>query len=240
MKLTKKLLPLLLTVTLLMAVSAMLSTACQSTPGTTAATDMTSKPVDTVSQATLNRYRTNEIQEYKGMRLDPAVGPRDNSMSGVRYANIDTYKLKIFGLVSQPVELTYADVVDMTYDQRLITLYCVEGWEATILWQGVRIEELIALAGETDPTAVTVIFHAIDGYTTSLPLSVIQQNDLIMAYQANGLPLPPEMGYPFIVVAEDKLGYKWCRWVTHIELSNDADYLGYWERLGYSNDADIG
>jgi DMSO/TMAO reductase YedYZ molybdopterin-dependent catalytic subunit len=41
------------------------------------------------------------------------------------------------------------------------------------------------------------------------------------------------------VVAEDKFGYKWARWVTRIELTDDEDYEGYWESRGFSNDADI-
>ena len=49
----------------------------------------------------------------------------------------------------------------------------------------------------------------------------------------------PERGYPFQVVAEDKLGYKWAKWVTGIEVSNDADYRGYWESRGYDNDAAV-
>jgi len=80
----------------------------------------------------------------------------------------------------------------------------------------------------------------VDGYTTSLPLATVLDNELIMAYQANGIDLPPEMGYPFIVVAEDKLGYKWARWVNRIMLSDDADYRGFWENVGYSNDATVG
>jgi DMSO/TMAO reductase YedYZ molybdopterin-dependent catalytic subunit len=85
-----------------------------------------------------------------------------------------------------------------------------------------------------------VIFSAADGYTTSLPLATIREKQLILAYSSNGLDLPPEMGYPFIVVAEEKFGYKWARWVTRIELSEDADYQGYWEQRGYDNTADIG
>ncbi|MDD3214451.1 MAG: molybdopterin-dependent oxidoreductase, partial [Eubacteriales bacterium] len=63
--------------------------------------------------------------------------------------------------------------------------------------------------------------------------------ELILAYDANGLDLPDEMGYPFIVVAEDKLGYKWARWVTRITLSDDADYAGFWESRGFTNEASI-
>jgi DMSO/TMAO reductase YedYZ molybdopterin-dependent catalytic subunit len=84
-----------------------------------------------------------------------------------------------------------------------------------------------------------VIFHAADGYTTSLPWALVKERQLILAYKANEIVLPAEMGYPFIVVAEDKLGYKWARWVTKIELSDNKDYKGYWESRGYTNEANI-
>jgi DMSO/TMAO reductase YedYZ molybdopterin-dependent catalytic subunit len=50
----------------------------------------------------------------------------------------------------------------------------------------------------------------------------------------NGVTLPVDRGYPFQLVAEDKWGYKWIKWVTRIELSNDRSYRGYWESRGYS------
>lgn len=195
--------------------------------------------IDAVSQATLNRFRTSEIHEYEGKRLDPAVGPRDNSIKGVQTVDLSTYALQIDGLVAAPTNLTYDAVLDMQAEQRLITLHCVEGWDATLLWKGVRLTDLIDAAGGADESANTVIFHAVDGYTTSLPLQTIRDKSLILAWEANGLALPPEMGYPFIVVAEEKLGYKWARWVNRIELSADADYRGYWEQLGYSNEAEV-
>ena len=194
--------------------------------------------LDSISAATEARYAEREIRGYEGTRLDPAVGPRDNSISGVQYVNVSTYSLKITGLVEEEQELSYKDILKFDSYERLITLYCVEGWEATILWEGVRLTDLIDSARALD-TANTVIFKAVDGYTTSLPLDVIEQRDLLLAYKSNGIDLPPEMGFPFIVVAEDKLGYKWARWVTEIELSDREDYKGYWESAGYSNSADV-
>jgi DMSO/TMAO reductase YedYZ molybdopterin-dependent catalytic subunit len=47
------------------------------------------------------------------------------------------------------------------------------------------------------------------------------------------------MGFPFQLAAEDKWGYKWIKWVTKIELSNNPDYRGFWESRGYSNQGDI-
>jgi DMSO/TMAO reductase YedYZ molybdopterin-dependent catalytic subunit len=55
----------------------------------------------------------------------------------------------------------------------------------------------------------------------------------------NNVTIPPERGFPFELVAESKYGYKWIKWVTSIELSNDTEYLGFWESRGYSNDATI-
>jgi DMSO/TMAO reductase YedYZ molybdopterin-dependent catalytic subunit len=55
----------------------------------------------------------------------------------------------------------------------------------------------------------------------------------------NGLVLPPERGFPFQLVAESKYGYKWIKWITKIEVSNDSSYLGYWESRGFSNNADL-
>lgn len=194
--------------------------------------------VDAVTGATQSRYRENEITEYEGFRLDPAVGPRDNSIKGVQYVEPVGFVIKIDGLVNKTVELDIAQVRALPDEQRLVTLHCVEGWEATVLWRGALLSDLIELAGAKS-SANTVIFEAVDGYTTSLPLEYVRSNQLILAYEANGLDLPPEMGYPFIVVAEAKQGYKWARWVNHITLSNNSDYRGYWESRGFSNKADL-
>ncbi|WP_051356020.1 molybdopterin-dependent oxidoreductase [Acetobacterium malicum] len=193
---------------------------------------------DGVSQATADRYQELEIREYQGVRLDPAIGPRDNSISGIQTVDLDSYQLQLTGLVAKPGSYSYQQVLEKEPSQRLITLYCVEGWQATVLWEGVRITDLLADAGIKDE-ATTVIFHCVDGYTTSLPLATIKDKDMLLAYAANGVALPASMGYPFIVVAEDKLGYKWARWVNEIELSSDENYKGYWEKRGYENDANV-
>lgn len=193
---------------------------------------------DGISGATENRYQKLEIREYKGTKLDPSIGPRDNSIKGIQNVDISTYRLKVSGLVRSPVSLTYSEVLALTPYEKLITLHCVEGWDATVLWKGVLLKDIIEKSS-AEGNAVTVIFHSVDGYTTSLPLQYVLDRNIILAYSSNGIALPPQLGYPFIVVAEDKLGYKWARWVNEIELSDDPNYKGYWETKGFSNDANI-
>jgi DMSO/TMAO reductase YedYZ molybdopterin-dependent catalytic subunit len=193
---------------------------------------------DGTSGATESRFQELEIREYKGMKLDPSVGLRDNSIKGVQNVDISSYSLKVSGLVKKPVSLSYDEVLALAPFEKLIVLHCVEGWDATILWKGVLLKDVIGKAS-AQSSAVTVIFHSVDGYTTSLPLKYVLEKNIILAYSSNGITLPPQLGYPFIVVAEDKLGYKWARWVNEIELSDDPDYKGYWESRGYSNDANV-
>jgi len=64
-------------------------------------------------------------------------------------------------------------------------------------------------------------------------------NDILLAYKMNDVILPPERGFPFQLVAEDKWGYKWIKWVKEIELSDNVNYKGYWESRGFSNEGDL-
>lgn len=159
---------------------------------------------------------------------------RENSIAGVQHVSLDGYRLKVSGLVNTPLELTYDQVLGHDRFSRVVTLHCVEGWDATILWEGVLIEDILAAAGVNEGAPV-VIFHAVDGYTSSLSLAYIQANDILLAFRMNGVTLPAERGFPFQVVAQSRWGYKW---VTEIELSSDTSYRGYWEQRGYNNGGD--
>ena len=180
-----------------------------------------------------------EIKEYQGEQLSSINDFRENSIKGPQHVDISNYKLQVTGLVEDPTEYTYDQVINnfQSYE-KVIQLNCVEGWSVKILWQGVLIKDLLVEA-KVKPEARVVIFHAHDGYTTSLPLDYIMNNNILIAYKMNGITLPPERGFPFQLVAESKWGYKWEKWVTQMELSDDLNYRGYWERRGYSNTGDL-
>lgn len=180
-----------------------------------------------------------EIKEYEGIDLSSITDFRENSIKGPQYVDIDNYRLEISGLVENPTSYTFNETINNYQNyKKVVTLHCVEGWSVTILWEGVLLKDLIQEAGASQ-NATTVIFHAYDGYTTSLPIDYIVDQEILMAYKMNGVPLPPERGAPFQLVAESKWGYKWIKWITEIEISDNTDYKGYWERRGYSNEADL-
>jgi len=178
-----------------------------------------------------------EVRQYEGHRLSPFDRAYDNSIKGPQKVERDTYRLEIIGLVDKPQSLTYQQALSLPHVQRAVTLHCVEGWSEHLLFEGVRLRTLIA-AAEPKPGVTTVIFHAADGYTSSLDYAAVKAKDLLLAFKINGRVLDERRGFPFQVVAESKLGYKWVKWVRKIELS-DKPYRGYWEQRGYDNAADV-
>lgn len=180
-----------------------------------------------------------EVKEYKGKKLSSINDFRENSIKGPQYIKEENYKLNITGLVNKPQAYSYDKVIEEYQNyKKVVTLKCVEGWSVTILWEGFLVRDLLKEA-DIKPEAKIVIFKAFDGYSSSLPLDYLIENDIIIAYKMNEVILPPERGFPFQLVAEKKWGYKWVKWITEIELSDKEDYKGYWENRGYSNEADL-
>jgi DMSO/TMAO reductase YedYZ molybdopterin-dependent catalytic subunit len=175
-----------------------------------------------------------EIKEYEGKDLSSVNDFRENSIKGVQYIDIDNYQLKVGGLVEEEKFYTYDEVINRQSYSKVLTLYCVEGWSATILWEGIILRELLE-ESKIKAEANTIIFHAYDGYTTSYPIGYIMEGDILMAYKMNNETIIPERGFPFQLVAEDRWGYKWIKWITEIEFSDDENYEGFWESRGYSN-----
>ena len=180
-----------------------------------------------------------EIRDYKGEKLSSINDFRENSIKEPQYIDRENYTLKITGLIENQKNYSYAEILEKFQSyEKVVTLFCVEGWNTKILWEGILINDILE---EVQPTsdAEIIIFHAYDGYTTSLSLDFIKKNNLILAYKMNNVTLPPERGFPFQLVAESKWGYKWIKWITEIEFSENEYYKGYWESKGYSNNGNL-
>jgi DMSO/TMAO reductase YedYZ molybdopterin-dependent catalytic subunit len=179
-----------------------------------------------------------EATEYLGVKLTSINAQRNNALAGTQIINKDTYTLTVDGLVNKSLTLTYGDLQAYPQISKLATLPCVEGWSFIAKWTGPALASILNDAG-VKPEAKILIFYTSDstsGYT-SLDLSYIQEKSVIIALRLNDITLPQDRGFPFQVVAEGKLGYKWAKWVTRIELSDNENFRGYWESRGYSNSA---
>ena len=180
-----------------------------------------------------------EVREYEGKRLSSINDFQENSIKGPQYIDKDKYRLKVTGLVKNPRTFSYEDIIEKhQLYKKVVTLNCVEGWSVTILWEGILLRDLLEEVLPKESGKV-VILKAFDGYSTSFPIEYFYNNDIIIAHKMNDTTMPAERGFPFELVAEDKWGYKWIKWITEIELSDNTEYEGYWESRGYSNEGDL-
>ncbi len=211
-------------------------TAC--TPGGTA----TTPAATTTATPTVTTTGAEEIEatEFQGTALTPISGQRNNALAGTQVIDRDTYTLTVDGLVEDPLTLTYNDLLALPQEDRLMPLDCVEGWSFTAKWTGPPLTEILEMAGVKTEAKIAIFYttDATSGYT-SLDVAYIIDNDIIIALKDNDITLPPERGFPFQVVAMSKYGYKWAKWVTRIELSDNTDFKGFWENYGYNNNADV-
>jgi DMSO/TMAO reductase YedYZ molybdopterin-dependent catalytic subunit len=188
-------------------------------------------------QAPHDELSSVEIREYQGERLGSVADFRENSIKGPQDIDVGDYRLRVYGLVENPLELTYGEVLENENYSKVVTIYCVEGWDVKILWEGVLVRDLLEKAVPTEG-AEYIIFRAADGYSTSFPASYVLDNDILMAHHMNGVTLDARRGFPFQLVAESKWGYKWIKWVTDIELASEEE-IGYWESRGYSDSGNL-
>lgn len=182
-----------------------------------------------------------EATEFQGTKLTPISKQNNNALAGTQVIDRATYRLTVDGLVDHPLTLTYDDLLAYPQESWLMNLNCVEGWSFTAKWTGPELNAVFNDAG-VKSEATIAIFHTVDvpqGYS-SLDLSYIRDNNIIIALKLNDVTLPESRGFPFQVVAKSKYGYKWAKWVTRIELSSDTSFRGFWESRGYNNNADLG
>ena len=180
-----------------------------------------------------------EATEFEGAKLTPIRQQRNNALKGTQVIDPSSYTLTIDGLVDRPLSLSYANLQAYQQQSWLMDLNCVEGWSFTAKWTGPSLAKILDDAG-VEPGAVIAIFYTADvptGYT-SLDVDYLRDNDILLGMKLNDITLPVDRGFPFQVVAKAKYGYKWAKWVTRIELSDDADFRGFWEANGYNNKAD--
>jgi DMSO/TMAO reductase YedYZ molybdopterin-dependent catalytic subunit len=152
--------------------------------------------------------------------------------------DLKTYTLVIDGEVSNPVTLSWDDILRLPKTLWVSDFHCVEGWSVlNCRWEGIQFREIVSLAKPKE-TAKFVTFECADGYTTSLTLAELVGDDVLLAYKLDGKALEEGLGFPLRLVVPSKYAYKSALWVTHVRFTSKKE-LGFWERRGYSDTADV-
>jgi len=164
----------------------------------------------------------------KWPRLDLGIVPRFDP---------NAWDLRIEGAVDKPLRLTYAEFVALPSTKVMSAFHCVTGWTTfDNEWTGVTIKDLAQRSGIRS-SAKFATFRCGDGYTTSHPLDVLYDSDVLLVYQWDGKPLPLEHGGPVRLLVPKRYAYKSAKWVRSVTFTEEEE-LGYWEVRGYSNTAD--
>jgi DMSO/TMAO reductase YedYZ molybdopterin-dependent catalytic subunit len=151
--------------------------------------------------------------------------------------DLATWDFKVYGLVDSPFTLTWEQFKTLPRKQVHTDIHCVTRWsKLDTTWEGVAIQTILEMAG-VRPEAAFAVAHSEQGYTTNMPLSVLDDDDVLLADTFAGEPLEPEHGYPLRLLVPKRYFWKSAKWIRGLELL-DRDVLGFWERYGYHNDAD--
>ena len=157
---------------------------------------------------------------------------------GIPRVDSQQWRLRVDGLVNDPVDYTYDQLVSRPQNNLTRSLHCVTRWSIKdAAWEGLLIGDLLAPAG-VSPDATWLMFHCVDGYTAPVPLEDALKEDSILAFKLNGKPLSVEQGFPARPFIPGLYAWKSAKWVNRMELL--PDYRdGYWETYGYHERADV-
>ncbi len=148
-----------------------------------------------------------------------------------------TWDFQVFGLVEQPLRLSYEEFRALPRVAVAADMHCVTTWSRfDMRWEGVAAREIVARV-RPKPEARFVIVHCEQGYTTNLPLAEFADSDCLFADTESGRPLTPEHGFPLRLVVPKLYAWKSAKWVRKIEFAA-TDRPGFWEVRGYHNHAD--
>ena len=151
-------------------------------------------------------------------------------------AELATWDLTVTGEVERDLTLTWEQLLELPSREVTVDIHCVTRWSRfDTTFKGVHWSELAKLVSPK-PSARFVIAHAEQGFTANMPIDAIEDENALIAYEADGEPLTPDHGWPVRLVVPSRYFWKSAKWLRGLELRS-TDEPGFWERYGYHNDA---
>jgi DMSO/TMAO reductase YedYZ molybdopterin-dependent catalytic subunit len=146
--------------------------------------------------------------------------------------NESSWRLRVFGLVENEIELTYQQIRDMPAIDVVCDMHCVTHWsKLDNTFTGIPTRAILDLA-KPKPSAKFVMCHGENGFTTNLPLAEFTGDDCILTWQWDGKEITPEHGWPLRGLVPKLYLWKSAKWIRGIEL-RATDAPGFWEQNGY-------
>ena len=151
--------------------------------------------------------------------------------------DLKTWNLRLYGLVESPLEVTWGQFQQLPRAEVTLDIHCVTRWsKLDTPWAGADLQALLAQV-KPSPRAQFVVAESEYGFTTSVPLAVLDSPQSLIADTYDGKPLSAEHGYPARLIVPGKYFWKSAKWLRALKFV-EHDELGFWERHGYHNDAD--
>jgi DMSO/TMAO reductase YedYZ molybdopterin-dependent catalytic subunit len=191
-------------------------------------------------------FRTKAEKKLVERGLDPARLPPGQYLTEkwpvlhagtVPDTELETWDFRVFGEVEEPITLTWEQLRELPSREVTVDIHCVTRWSRfDAAFRGVHWSELAMLV-RPKPSAHFAIAHAEQGFTANLPLEALEDDEALIAYEADGEPLTPEHGWPLRLMVPSRYFWKSAKWLRGLEL-RISDQPGFWERYGYHNDSD--
>ena len=191
-------------------------------------------------------FRSKAEQKLLERGLDPSRLPPGQYLTekwpvlhagSVPEVDLATWDLRVFGQVESPLALSWEELKELPSTEVTVDIHCVTRWSRfDTSFRGVHWRELARLV-RPKRSARFVVAHAEQGFTANVPLAAVEDDEALIAWEADGEPLEPEHDWPLRLVIPSKYFWKSAKWLRGLELLA-SDQPGFWERYGYHNEAD--
>ncbi len=183
---------------------------------------------------TINKFKPRDY--YTKSDISPYFWPNGKLPDSKEWKDLvenkfEDYRLKIYGLVENPVDLSLEDLKKMHRKETIEMHSCIQGWTGIAEWAGVAMKEIIDLV-KPHANATTVAFYSFgEGlyggfYYDTHTLDNCLKPKSILAWEMNYEKLPVQHGAPIRLRVENQLGYKMVKWISAIEFVESHETIG--------------
>ena len=190
--------------------------------------------VGALLKAGLNSLEPNA--EYARSDISPRFWPNGALPTSEEWLslaanNFQDYRLRVYGLVDNPVELSLDEIKALGKQEQTTMHHCIQGWSGIAEWGGLSMARLMELVRPFPEAKVAVFYsfgesHSGRQYYDTHTLENLKHPQSLLAYEMNYEPLNTIYGAPLRLRVENQLGYKMVKWISAIEFVASEKTIG--------------